>query len=251
MLLHMVWINTQRVTNQRNADVIVPTVQRVTSAVPRGHHQDLHRVPTLGHLGGLGLVHAPYHYHGHDPGLLPGQDRFQDLSRHVLLSQDHLFVLLSQSPIQDGWTPAGNATRKDLQTDLVKERGPESDQTETEKHTGTVRRTKEKNPESENHVNKGTPAKHVMTDHERETEIETEETGTNQKSESEIEQGTERSQRKVIEEVEAEIDHLTGGKVGSHDILKIVPPSALWLVLLKVKARHLVPHLTQKRIVLL
>ena len=100
----------------------------------------------------------------------------------------------------------------------------ESDQTETEKHTGIVRRTKEKNPESENHVNKGTPAKHVMTDHERETEIETEATETNQKRGSEREQGTERSQRKVIEEVEAEIDHLTDGKAGSHDILKIVPP---------------------------
>ena len=102
----------------------------------------------------------------------------------------------------------------------------ESDQTETEKRTGTVRRTKEKNPESENRANKGTPVKHVMTDHERETETETETggTGTKQKRGSEIEQGTERSQRKVIEEVEAEIDHLTGGKAGSQDILKIVPP---------------------------
>ena len=103
----------------------------------------------------------------------------------------------------------------------------ENDQKETEKHTGTVRRMKEKNPESENHVNKGTPVKHVMTDHERETEKETEQTGTNQKRESEIEQGTERSQRKVIEEVEAEIDHLTGGKAGSRDILKIVPPRSV------------------------
>ena len=104
----------------------------------------------------------------------------------------------------------------------------ERDQTETEKHTGTVRRMKEKNPESENHANKGTPVKHVMTDHERETETETETetggTGTKQKRGSETEQGTERSQRKVIEEVEAEIDHLTGGKAGSQDILKIVPP---------------------------
>ena len=103
----------------------------------------------------------------------------------------------------------------------------ESDQTETEKRTGTVTRMKEKNPESENHVNKGTPAKHVMTDHERETEIETEGTEKNQKRESEIEQGTERSQRKVIEEVEAEIDHLTDGKAGSRDILKIVPPRSV------------------------
>ena len=38
--------------------------------MPRGHHQDQHHVLTLDHLGGLGLVHAPYHYHGHDPGNL-------------------------------------------------------------------------------------------------------------------------------------------------------------------------------------
>ena len=99
----------------------------------------------------------------------------------------------------------------------------ESDQTEAEKPTGTVRGTKEKNPESESHVNKETPAKHVMTDQERETEREKEETGTKQKRGNEIELETERSQRKVIEEVEAEIDHLTDGKVGSHDILKIAP----------------------------
>ena len=99
----------------------------------------------------------------------------------------------------------------------------ENGQTETEKPTGIVRGTKEKNPESENHGNKGTPVKHVMTDHEKETEKETEQTGTKQKRGNEIDLETERSQRKVIEEVEAEIDHLTDGKVGSHDILKIVP----------------------------
>lgn len=103
----------------------------------------------------------------------------------------------------------------------------ENDQTETEKPTGTVRGMKEKNLERENHVNKGTPVKHVMTDQERETEIETEGTGTKQKRGNETEQGTERSQRKVIEEVEAEIDHLTDGKAGSHDILKIVPPRSV------------------------
>lgn len=99
----------------------------------------------------------------------------------------------------------------------------ENDQTEAEKPTGTVRGTKEKNPESENHVNKETPAKHVMTDQERETEREKEETGTKQKRGNEIELETGRNLRKVIEEVEAEIDHLTDGKVGSHDILKIAP----------------------------
>lgn len=103
----------------------------------------------------------------------------------------------------------------------------ENDQTETEKPTGTVTGTKEKNLERENHVNKGTPVKHVMTDQERETEIETEGTGTKQKRGNETEQGTERSQRKVIEEVEAEIDHLTDVKAGSHDILKIVPPRSV------------------------
>ena len=90
-----------------------------------------------------------------------------------------------------------------------------------------MRGTKEKNLENENRVNKGTPVKHVMTDLERETEIETEGSGTKQKRGNEIEQGTERSQRKVIEEVEAEIDHLTEGKAGSHDILKIVPPRSV------------------------
>jgi len=246
----MDWINTQRLTNQRSDDVIVPTVQRVTSAVPQDHHQDQHRAHTPDRLGGLGPAHVPYHYHGHDPGLLPGPDHFQDLSHHVLLNQDHPFAQLSQSLIQDEWTLVGNVTRKDLQTDLVKEIGPENDQTEAEKPTGTVRGTKEKNPESENHVNKETPAKHVMTDQERETEREKEETGTKQKRGNEIELETGRNLRKVIEEVEAEIDHLTDGKVGSHDILKIAPLSALWLVLPKVRVRHLAPHLTQKRPVL-
>ena len=86
---------------------------------------------------------------------------------------------------------------------------------------------KEKNPENENRVNKGSPAKHVMRDQEKETGRGTEGSGTKQKRGNEIEQGTERSQRKVIEEVEAEIDHLTEGKAGSHDILKIVPPRSV------------------------
>lgn len=100
----------------------------------------------------------------------------------------------------------------------------ENDQTEAENRTGTVRGMKEKNPESENHVNKRTPGKHVMTDHERETEIKTEWIGTKQKRGNERELGTERSQRRVTEEVEAEIGHLTDGKAGSRDIQKIVPP---------------------------
>ena len=101
----------------------------------------------------------------------------------------------------------------------------ENDQTEAEKPiAGIARGMKEKNPESENHVNKGTPGKHVMIDHERETERETEGIGTKQKKGNEIELGTGRSQRKVIEEVEAESDHLTDGKAGNQDIQKIVPP---------------------------
>ena len=106
----------------------------------------------------------------------------------------------------------------------------ENDLTGAEKPTGTVRGMKEKNleSESESHVNKGTLVKHVMTDHhERETKKEKEGTGTKQKRGNEIEQGTERNQRKVIDEVEAGIDHLTDGKAGSHGILKIVPPRSV------------------------
>ena len=100
----------------------------------------------------------------------------------------------------------------------------ENDLTEAEKPTGTVRGMKEKNLGSESHVNKGTPENHVMIDHERENERGTEEIVINQKRGSGTDLGTERSQRKVIEGVEAETDHLTDGRVGSPNTQKIALP---------------------------
>ena len=111
----------------------------------------------------------------------------------------------------------------------------ENDQTETEKHTGTARGMKEneRNPESENHVNKETHENHAMTDHhERENERGKEGIVTKQKRGNGTELETERSQRMVTEEVEAEIDPLTDERAGNQDILKTVLPRWVNVIML-------------------
>lgn len=112
----------------------------------------------------------------------------------------------------------------------------ENDLTEAEKPTGTVREMNEKNLGSESHVSKGTPENHVMIDHERENERGTEGIVTKRKRGSGRELGIERSQRKVIGEVEAEIDHLTDGRVESQNTQKIVLPR--WVH--RIKNWHLI-----------
>ena len=102
----------------------------------------------------------------------------------------------------------------------------ENDQTETEKLTGTVRGVIEKNQgrEIENSENNGNLEKRVMTDQGRESERDpTEGIVTKQKKERGIEQGKEKSLKMATEEVVAGIDHLTAGRAGSRDILKIIP----------------------------
>ena len=83
---------------------------------------------------------------------------------------------------------------------------------------------KEKNPGRGNHVSKGMLENLDMRDHEREKERGTEEIETKQKRGSETGLERERSQRKLIEEVEAEIGHLTEEKAESQDTQKIVLP---------------------------
>ena len=83
---------------------------------------------------------------------------------------------------------------------------------------------KEKNPGRGNHVSKGKPENLDMIDHEREKGKGTEVIETKQKRGSETGQEKERSQRKLIEEVEAEIVHLTDERAESQDTRKIVLP---------------------------
>ena len=100
----------------------------------------------------------------------------------------------------------------------------ETDQTGTERTTGTVRGMTGRNPENENHMIRGNRETRVMTDPGRESERGTEGIVTRQKRGNGNDQGTERNQKKLIGEVEAETDHLTDGKAESQDILRIVLP---------------------------
>ena len=75
---------------------------------------------------------------------------------------------------------------------------------------------------SESHVNNGNLGKRDMTDHGREPGRERGGIVTKQKREKEREQGIERSQKRVIGGVEAEIGHLTDEKAGSQDIPRII-----------------------------
>lgn len=89
--------------------------------------------------------------------------------------------------------------------------------------TGIVREMTERSLGRGNHMNNENHVNPVMTGLGRESERGTEEIARRQKRGNGRGQGIGRSQRKVIEEVEVETDHLTDERAGSPDILRIVP----------------------------
>lgn len=126
----------------------------------------------------------------------------------------------------------------------MKEKENETEQgsglTGAEMVTGIVREMTERSLGRGNHMNNENHVNPVMTGLGRESERGTEEIARRQKRGNGRGQGIGRSQRKVIEEVEVETDHLTDERAGSPDILRIVPQSGSLLDLLKARVKHLV-----------
>lgn len=126
----------------------------------------------------------------------------------------------------------------------MKEKENETEQgsglTGTEMVTGIVRGMTERSLGRGNHMNNENHVNPVMTGLGRESERGTEEIARRRKRGNGRGQGIGRSQRKVIEEVEVETDHLTDERAGSPDILRIVPQSGSLLDLLKARVKHLV-----------
>ena len=89
--------------------------------------------------------------------------------------------------------------------------------------TGIVRGMTERSLGRGNHMNNENHVNPVMTGLGRESERGTEEIARRRKRGNGRGQGIGRSQRKVIEEVEVETDHLTDERAGSPDIQRIVP----------------------------
>ena len=89
--------------------------------------------------------------------------------------------------------------------------------------TEIVREMTERSLGRGNHMNNENHVNPVMTGLGRESERGTEEIARRRKRGNGRGQGIGRSQRKVIEEVEVETDHLTDERAGSPDILRIVP----------------------------
>lgn len=106
--------------------------------------------------------------------------------------------------------------------------------------TGIVRGMTERSLGRGNHMNNENHVNPVMTGLGRESERGTEEIARRRKRGNGRGQGIGRSQRKVIEEVEVETDHLTDERAGSPDIPRIVPQSGSLLDLLKARVKHLV-----------
>lgn len=126
----------------------------------------------------------------------------------------------------------------------MKEKENETEQgsglTGAEMVTGIVRGMTERSLGRGNHMNNENHVNPVMTGLGRESERGTEEIARRRKRGNGRGQGIGRSQRKVIEEVEVETDHLTDERAGSPDILRIVPQSGSLLDLLKARVKHLV-----------
>lgn len=126
----------------------------------------------------------------------------------------------------------------------MKEKENETEQgsglTGAEMVTGIVREMTERSLGRGNHMNNENHVNPVMTGLGRESERGTEEIARRRKRGNGRGQGIGRSQRKVIEEVEVETDHLTDERAGSPDILRIVPQSGSLLDLLKARVKHLV-----------